>query len=151
MAIWVIGCFLTNTQIIDLWHEGLTILMQCLWEFVGDFFPTKSHLLRICSINSFLVNREDVKFFDGLPHISCLGWEVKIYMSGQSNDQLDLDGAHTCIPVLVQVTCIWANTAWIFPKMLLAILYHKLSIIMLIRMSTVCFKWYWTYDDDQNP
>ena len=39
-------------------------------------------------INSFLLNREDVIFFDGLLHVSLMGWEVKIDMSGQSNDCL---------------------------------------------------------------
>ena len=45
-------------------------------------------------INSFLVIGEDIKFceffFDGLPHISCLGCEVENDMSGQSNHCLRL-------------------------------------------------------------
>ena len=39
-------------------------------------------------INGFLVNREHIIFFDRLLNILCMGWEVKIDMSGQSNDCL---------------------------------------------------------------
>ena len=38
--------------------------------------------------NSFLINWEIMTFFSGLLGVSCLGWEVKIDMSGQSNDCL---------------------------------------------------------------
>ena len=192
--------FWAYTQIINLWHEGSTILMECYLGICrGPFLATKSHISRICVINGFLLNREDIFFFDGLLHVSCLGWEVKTHMSGQSNNclrvcnvkmkkfppgwkrgtfpcmyglwgpsvnrfeffsqdtrsssvyllqthfsqnQLDLDGPHTCIPVLVQLTCIWADTAWNLSKILRGILYHKLSLIMLIRRSAGCFKCY---------
>ena len=40
----------------------------------------------------------------------------------------------------IQATCIVGKTAWIFTKILHGILYHKLSIIMLIRSGTGCLK-----------
>ena len=40
------------------------------------------------------------------------------------------------------MTCILANSAWIFTKILLGILYHKLSLFMLIRRSAGYFKCY---------
>ena len=36
MAIRVTGCFDSETQIVHLWHEGLTTLVQCQLGFVGD-------------------------------------------------------------------------------------------------------------------
>ena len=43
-------------------------------------------------INSFLINQEDIKlceiFFNGPPHVSCLGWEIEIDMSSQCNNCL---------------------------------------------------------------
>ena len=36
-------------------------------------------------INGFLINQEHVTFFNGPMYISCMGWEVKIDMSGQLN------------------------------------------------------------------
>ena len=37
----------------------------------------------------FLINQDRVIFVSGGPlHVSCMGWEVKIVMSGQSNDFL---------------------------------------------------------------
>ena len=43
MAIRVIGCFSADTQIIDLWHEELTILMQCyLGICMGPFYLPKA-------------------------------------------------------------------------------------------------------------
>ena len=85
--------FWAYTQIVNLLHEGSTILMQCYLGICrGTFLATKSHLLRICAINNFLVIGEDVKFceifFDGLLHVPCLGCEVKNDMSGQSNNCL---------------------------------------------------------------
>ena len=50
------------------------------------FLPTKRCLLKIFAIYSFLINQDQVIFvLGGLLHISCIGWEVKIDMSGQSN------------------------------------------------------------------
>ena len=37
MAVWVIGHFHSETQIIHLQHEGLMTWVQCQLEFVGDF------------------------------------------------------------------------------------------------------------------
>ena len=56
--------------------------------------------------------------------------------------QLDLAVAHGYIHGPYTGPCILANTAWILLIMLLGILYHKLSIIMLIRRSAGCFKCY---------
>ena len=36
MAIRVTGCFDSQTQIFNLWHEGLTTWVQCQLGFVGD-------------------------------------------------------------------------------------------------------------------
>ena len=50
------------------------------------FLPTKRCLLRLFATYSFLVNRDQVIFvLRGLLHVLCMGWEVKIDMSGQSN------------------------------------------------------------------
>ena len=56
--------------------------------------------------------------------------------------QLNLDVAHGYIHGPCTTACILANTAWNLPKKLLGILYHKLSIIMLIRRGAGCFKAY---------
>ena len=56
-----------------------------LWR---TFWPTKRLLLRIFVIYIFLVNWKIVNFFVELLHILCMVWEVKIDMSGQSNDGL---------------------------------------------------------------
>ena len=93
MAVQKIGRFGADRWIIDLHNEGSTILMQCyLGICKGPFYLPKSHLLRICEINGFLVNGKDIKFceifFNGLLHVPCLGCEVKTDMSGQSNDCL---------------------------------------------------------------
>ena len=47
---------------------------------------------------------------------------------------------HGCIHGPCLSPWIWANTAWILLKMLVGDLWHKLSIIMLIRRSAGCFK-----------
>ena len=47
---------------------------------------------------------------------------------------------HGCIHDPCLSSWILPNTAWILLKMLVGDLWHKLSIIMLIRRSTRCFK-----------
>ena len=56
-------------------------------------------------------------------------------------NQLDLDGAHGHIHGPCITSCISANIAW-GSMLVLWILYHKLSLIMLIRRSAGPFKCY---------
>ena len=88
MAAQVIGHFWAKTQIIHLWHEGLMTWVQCQLGFVGTSVTTKRHLSRFFVNNSFLINWEHVTCLSWATAVSCMGWEVKIDMSGQSNDCL---------------------------------------------------------------
>ena len=85
-------------------------------NLLGTFLPTKSHLLRICAINSFLIIGEDVKFceifFDGPLHIPCLGCEVETDMSGQSNHCLRVCNVKMKKMTRAETPYISANIFW---------------------------------------
>ena len=54
MAIRVIGHFLTDRQIIDLQHEGSTILMQCHLEICrGPFYLPKATFQKFVQLMVF--------------------------------------------------------------------------------------------------
>ena len=62
--------------------------VQCQLGFVEDPFSyQKAPLENFCDL-PFCHKWRHCEFFDGLLHISCLGWEVEIDMSGQSMDAL---------------------------------------------------------------
>ena len=60
--------------------------MQYLWEFIEDLFTyQKVPFDNFCDLRFSRKLRMSDFLFGGLLHVSCMGWEVKIDMSGQSN------------------------------------------------------------------
>ena len=99
--------------------------------------PKRGTLLRIFSFRGLSVKR-----FESFLTRSQVTISLTLLWTHFGQYQLDLDGAHGYIHGPYTTACICTNTAWNLPKKLLGILYHKLSIIMLIRRGAVCFKAY---------
>ena len=60
-----------------------------IWKFVEDLFTyQKAPFEKFCDLRFSRKSRYREIVFSGPLHISCMGWEVKIDMSGQSNDCL---------------------------------------------------------------
>ena len=63
--------------------------MQCNWEICSDLFTyQKVPFEKFCDLRFSRKSRSSEIVLVELLHISCMGWEVKIDMSGQSNDCL---------------------------------------------------------------
>ena len=63
--------------------------MQCLWKFVEDLFTyQKAPFKKFCDLQFSRKSRSSEIVFAEVLHVSCMGWEVKIDMSGKSNDCL---------------------------------------------------------------
>ena len=60
-----------------------------IWKFVEDLFTyQKAPFEKFCELQFSCKLRYHEIVFAELLHVSCMGWEVKIDMSGQSNDCL---------------------------------------------------------------
>ena len=60
-----------------------------MWKFVEDLFTyQKAAFEKFCDLLFSCKLRSSEIVFAELLHVSCMGWEVKIDMSGQSNDCL---------------------------------------------------------------
>ena len=89
MAIQVIGHFEVTHKSLIYGMKVRQFWCNVIWKFVEDLFTyQKAPFENFCDLRFSRKSRWSEIVFAKVLHILCMGWEVKIDMSGQSNDCL---------------------------------------------------------------